>query len=64
MGHSKYRTYQPDDDGIIPIYRGIGMEDGLTSQLIGLLKLIYGETLSADLLRRSPSVATIMSLPA
>ena len=40
---SKYRTYQPDDDGIVPIYRGIGMEDGLTSQLIGLLKLIYGE---------------------
>lgn len=40
---SKYQSYQPDDDGIIPIYRGIGMEDGLTSQLIGLLKLIYGE---------------------
>lgn len=41
---SKYRTYQPDDDGIVPIYRGIGMEDGLTAQLIGLLKLIYGES--------------------
>ena len=41
--NSKYRIYQPDDDGIVPIYRGIGMEDGLTSQLIGLLKLIYGE---------------------
>ena len=40
---SKYQTYQPDDDGIIPIYRGIGMEDGLTMQLINLLKLIYGE---------------------
>ena len=40
---SKYKTYQPDDDGIVPIYRGIGMEDGLTAQLIGLLKLIYGE---------------------
>ena len=40
---SKYRTYQPDDDGIVPIYRGIGMEDGLTSQLLSLLKLIYGE---------------------
>ena len=40
---SKYRTYNPDDDGIVPIYRGIGMEDGLTAQLIGLLKLIYGE---------------------
>ena len=40
---TKYRTYKPDDDGIVPIYRGIGMEDGLTAQLIGLLKLIYGE---------------------
>ena len=40
---SKYRTYQPDDDGIVPIYRGIGMEDGLTAKLIGLLKLIYDE---------------------
>lgn len=40
---SKYRTYLPDEDGIVPIYRGIGMEDGLTAQLIGLLKLIYGE---------------------
>ena len=40
---SKYKTYQPDDDGIVPIYRGIGMEDGLTAQLIGLLKRIYGE---------------------
>lgn len=39
---SKYKTYHPDDDGIVPIYRGIGMEDGLTAQLIGLLKLIYG----------------------
>ena len=40
---SKYQTYKPDDDGIVPIYRGLGMEDGLTTQLIGLLKLIYGE---------------------
>ena len=40
---SKYKTYQPDDDGIVPIYRSIGMEDGLTAQLIGLIKLIYGE---------------------
>lgn len=40
---SKYQTYLPDDDGIVPIYRGIGMEDGLTAQIIGLLKLIYGE---------------------
>ena len=40
---SKYRTYQPDDDGIVPIYRGIGMDDGLTARLIKLIKRIYGE---------------------
>ena len=40
---SKYVTYQPDDDGIIPIYNGIGMEDGLTTVLIHLIKQIYGE---------------------
>ncbi len=40
---SKYITYQPDDDGIIPIYNGIGMEDGLTTVLIRLIKQIYGE---------------------
>lgn len=40
---SKYRTYQPDDDGIIPIYSKVGMEDGLTARIIELVKLIYGE---------------------
>ncbi len=40
---SKYVTYQPDDDGIIPIYNEIGMEDGLTTVLIQLIKQIYGE---------------------
>jgi len=40
---SKYVTYQPDDDGIIPIYKGVGMEDGLTTVLINLIKQIYGE---------------------
>lgn len=40
---SKYTTFQPDDDGIIPIYNGIGMEDGLTTILINLIKQIYGE---------------------
>ncbi len=40
---SKYVSYQPDDDGIIPIYKGIGMEDGLTTVLIKLIKQIYGE---------------------
>ena len=40
---SKYVTYQPDDDGIIPIYKGVGMEDGLTTVLTNLIKQIYGE---------------------
>ena len=41
--NSKYTTYKPDDDGIIPIYSGIGMEDGLTTLLVRLIKQIYGE---------------------
>lgn len=40
---SKYLTYQPDDDGIVPIYSGIGMEDSLTMQLTELIKYIYGD---------------------
>lgn len=40
---SKYSTYQPDDDGIVPIYVGVGMEDGLTARITELVKLIYGE---------------------
>ena len=40
---SKYVSYQPDEDGIIPIYNAIGMEDGLTTMLVDLIKRIYGE---------------------
>ena len=40
---SKYKSYQPDDDGIVPIYVGVGMEDGLTARIAELVKLIYGE---------------------
>lgn len=40
---SKYITYQPDDDGIVPIYSKLGMSDGLTGKIIELIKLIYGE---------------------
>lgn len=40
---SKYRTYQPDDDGIVPIYTGVGMEDGLTARVAELVKIIFGE---------------------
>lgn len=32
-----------DDDGIIPIYSSLGMEDGLTTKIITLLKDIFGE---------------------
>ena len=38
-----YVTYQPDDDGIIPIYTQLGMADGLTARIIKLIKRIYGE---------------------
>ena len=38
-----YVTYQPDDDGIVPIYQQIGMSDGLKGTLIRLIKQIYGE---------------------
>lgn len=40
---SKYRSYQPDDDGIISIYSKLGMEDSLTAKIIELIKIIYGE---------------------
>ena len=40
---SKYITYKPDDDGVIPIYYGLGMEHGLTTILLELIKRIYGE---------------------
>lgn len=40
---SRYRSYHPDDDGIVPIYAGLGMEDGLTARVIRLIKRIYGE---------------------
>ena len=40
---SKYCSYHPDDDGIVPIYSGLGMEDGLTARVIRLIKRIYGE---------------------
>ena len=38
-----YMTYQPDDDGIIPIYSELGMPDGLDTRIIKLIKHIYGE---------------------
>lgn len=38
-----YVTYQPDDDGIIPVYTQLGMQDGLTARIIRLIKHVYGE---------------------
>jgi hypothetical protein len=38
----KYLTYQPDYDGILPIYSKLGMEDGLTASILELIKQIYG----------------------
>ena len=38
-----YVTYQPDEDGIVPIYTQLGMADGLTTKIIKLIKHIYGE---------------------
>ena len=40
---SKYRTYQPDQDGICPVYAKLGMKENLTAKVIELIKLIYGE---------------------
>ena len=39
----KYVTYQPDNDGIVPVYTQLGMQDGLTARIIRLIKHIYGE---------------------
>lgn len=38
-----YVSYQPNDEGIVPIYTQLGMEDGLTTKIINLIKQIYGE---------------------
>ena len=40
---TKYITYKPDDDGIVPIYSKLGMSDSLTARVIALIKHVYGE---------------------
>lgn len=40
---TKYITYKPDDDGIVPIYSKLGMSDSLTARIIELIKHVYGE---------------------
>jgi len=39
---SRYGRYDVDEDGIIPIYSDISIEDGLVHRIIGLIKDIYG----------------------
>ncbi len=47
---TNYMLFNPDDDGIVPIYNGVGMEDGLTGRIIEVIKLIFGEeTLRSNL---------------
>lgn len=41
--NTRYGNYELDEDGIIPIYSKLGMEDGLTAKIITLIKQIYGE---------------------
>jgi hypothetical protein len=40
--NTRYGDYELDDDGIVPIYSKLGMEDGLTAKIISLIKQIYG----------------------
>lgn len=40
---TKYVTYIPDEDGIVPVYSKLGMQDGMTARLIRLIRLVYGE---------------------
>lgn len=40
---SKYGDYV-DDDGVLPIYQFIGIDNGLTSSICKLVKRIYGDT--------------------
>lgn len=40
---TRYGKYELDDDGIIPLYSKLGMENGLTAKIITLIKQIYGE---------------------
>jgi len=39
---SRYGRHDVDEDGIIPIYSDISIEDGLVHRIIGLIKDVYG----------------------
>ena len=41
--NSRYGDYEVDNDGIIPLYPKLGMEDNLTEKIIKLIKQAYGE---------------------
>lgn len=41
--NTKYITYRPDIDGIVPVYSKLGMQDGMTARIIRLIKHVYGE---------------------
>ena len=40
---SKYGDYV-DDDGVVPIYKFVGIEDGLTTGICNMVKRVYGDT--------------------
>ncbi len=40
---SKYVTYQPDADGIVPVYSKLGMQDSMTEKVIAIIKQVYGD---------------------
>lgn len=44
---SKYGDYL-DEDGVLPIYQFVGINDGLTKSICNLIKRIYGDTYYRD----------------
>ena len=40
---SRYGSYDVDEDGIIPIFTDLSIENGLVHRIIGLIKGIYGQ---------------------
>lgn len=46
---SKYGDYV-DADGVVPIYRFVGIEDGLTTGICNMVKRVYGDTYYKEIL--------------
>lgn len=40
---SRYGNHDIDEDGILPLYSDISIEDGLVHRIIGMIKDVYGE---------------------